>query len=507
MAELENPETFEARFAAAYRRYIDEALVAVDAAEVARAVAARPRARWIVPWSSGHRAPALAWVLLLAGLLLALLTAFLIAGARRPDPAPTLTGELTGQWARLSGDADVNALVIGDCVAGATCGSVTVADGGSCDYPLVYRSGTPLAAVFEVGETTSADAFRCGWSSYATSTMRLSLAETGALAMRMSHSGVDWGTASLYRVVDGRLPELLVGTWGAAPTVPNPTVLTLTDCDVGAACGIYRVRDTGLAPQETCDYDLTYLRPSGDAFMFEVGDGKTFGCAWGQPGSEMRVVPLGEHAVIMTLRRGAAWANAVELPRAATAAPSVRPIATQAADDAQAPALDVVADTVRDAEGGLDLWTVRTRTTLAGDLVLEVDLGRRPNNAYPWSLQAWLNTNRQGSCDPRVSAWVLTVGGGPGEIPYWASLVYQPRTDGGAWFGTQGRAEPARYDDLDYLIDEARITVVIPLADLGDPQTLGFRMATVVEGPATVTDTLEDVSRDDRCHEVTLEPG
>lgn len=337
MAELEIPEAFEARFAAAYRRYLDEVPVAVDAAEVARAVAVRPRGRWVVPWSSGRRAPALAWIVVLAALLLALLAAALIAGARHPDPAPTLTGELAGQWARLSGDADVSVLVIGECVSGATCGSVTVVDGGSCDYPLTYRPGAPLATVFEVGETTST-AFGCGWSSYPTSTLRLRLTGTDRLAMTKSHRGVDQETASLYRMVDGQLPGLLVGMWNEVPTESIARVLTLTNCNVGAACGTYRVRDPGLGPPETCDYDVTYLRPAGHVLMFAVGAGKTFGCTQGQPGPEMRVVPVGENAVMVTLRRGAGWASAVELSRAATASPSVRPIATQAAGGVQAPA-------------------------------------------------------------------------------------------------------------------------------------------------------------------------
>jgi len=82
MAEL---EVFEARFAAAYRRYLDEVSTDVDAAAMARAAAtARPRARWAA-WRGALRpVPALAWLALL-GLLLAALTAGLVVVGSQPQ--------------------------------------------------------------------------------------------------------------------------------------------------------------------------------------------------------------------------------------------------------------------------------------------------------------------------------------------------------------------------------------------------------------------------------------
>lgn len=97
MAELDG---FEARFAAAYRRYLDEVPTEVDAAAMARAAAtARPRARWAA-WRGALRpAPAFAWLALL-GLLLAALTAGLVVIGSQPQrdqPAvvlPVATGSV-----------------------------------------------------------------------------------------------------------------------------------------------------------------------------------------------------------------------------------------------------------------------------------------------------------------------------------------------------------------------------------------------------------------------------
>jgi hypothetical protein len=77
MAEL---DVFEARFAAACRRYLDEAPTEVDAAQVARTVVALPQARRL-PWHAAfHATPALAWLVLLA-LVLTALGAAMFAGS------------------------------------------------------------------------------------------------------------------------------------------------------------------------------------------------------------------------------------------------------------------------------------------------------------------------------------------------------------------------------------------------------------------------------------------
>jgi hypothetical protein len=88
---MPEPAVFETRFAAAYRRYLDEAPAEIDAAAVARAVtAAHPRAR-SGSWRWALRpAPALAWLLLLALLLVALSAAALFVGSQQERKLPAV---------------------------------------------------------------------------------------------------------------------------------------------------------------------------------------------------------------------------------------------------------------------------------------------------------------------------------------------------------------------------------------------------------------------------------
>ena len=87
MAEI---DVFEARFAAACRRYLDEAPTEVDAVEVARTVVALPRARRL-PWTGTFRTvPAPAWVLLIAALLTAMIAGTLAVGAQLQRRAPAV---------------------------------------------------------------------------------------------------------------------------------------------------------------------------------------------------------------------------------------------------------------------------------------------------------------------------------------------------------------------------------------------------------------------------------
>jgi hypothetical protein len=87
MAEL---DAFEARFAAACRRYLDEAPTEVDAAAVARTVIALPPARRL-PWPATLRgAPALAWLLLLAILLATLAAGIVFVGSQLQARLPAV---------------------------------------------------------------------------------------------------------------------------------------------------------------------------------------------------------------------------------------------------------------------------------------------------------------------------------------------------------------------------------------------------------------------------------
>src|SRR5512140_1879452 len=78
MSEL---DPFETRFAIAYRRYLAEAPVEADPVAVARRVAAAaPRRLGLAGFRPFGLTPAMAWVLLLAGLLLALVMGGLVVG-------------------------------------------------------------------------------------------------------------------------------------------------------------------------------------------------------------------------------------------------------------------------------------------------------------------------------------------------------------------------------------------------------------------------------------------
>ena len=88
MSEL---DVFETRFAAAYRRYLDEIPTEVDAAAVVRTVTAahqRPRAG-AGSWSL-RPAPALAWLVLLALLLAALGAAAFFIGSQPVQRLPAV---------------------------------------------------------------------------------------------------------------------------------------------------------------------------------------------------------------------------------------------------------------------------------------------------------------------------------------------------------------------------------------------------------------------------------
>lgn len=87
MAELDD---FEARFAAACRRYLDEAPTEVDAAEVARTVVRRPHASSLPRIMTLRTAPALAWLVLVALLLAAFGAGVLIVGSQLRSRLPAV---------------------------------------------------------------------------------------------------------------------------------------------------------------------------------------------------------------------------------------------------------------------------------------------------------------------------------------------------------------------------------------------------------------------------------
>jgi len=208
MTEL---DPFEARFAAAYARYLDDVPTKVDAAEVARMVArAHPRTRAGAGFALPGLTPRLAWLLLIAAMLAAFGAGALLVGswpARTSEVAPTAApttapapsmpavapapsapsapaaaftvGDLAGTWTGaviVPGFDDANAAVLtlnpakdstftttvalGECTPGATCGSFSFATQDwaatgkamSCEGTLKYRGPYKDRPAFEFEE-------------------------------------------------------------------------------------------------------------------------------------------------------------------------------------------------------------------------------------------------------------------------------------------------------------------------------------------------------------------
>jgi len=92
MAELDR---FEARFVTAYRRYLAEAPVEVDAVAIARQVAAAaPRRHALAGFRPFGLSPALAWTVLLAALLAALVGGALLVGSQPQRRLPAVVSNL-----------------------------------------------------------------------------------------------------------------------------------------------------------------------------------------------------------------------------------------------------------------------------------------------------------------------------------------------------------------------------------------------------------------------------
>ncbi len=176
-------DLFETRFADAYGRYLREAPVEVDAAELARSIArAHPRSRVAGRMDGHRRASRLAWLVVAVALLATLAAGAVMVGSRLApavDVAPTAAplpstpallpaagftvADLAGTWTGevlmpgfVSPEASITpakdttfttSVTIGACAPGATCGSVSYATRDwtgsgkplSCSGSLKYR--------------------------------------------------------------------------------------------------------------------------------------------------------------------------------------------------------------------------------------------------------------------------------------------------------------------------------------------------------------------------------
>lgn len=277
MTEL---DAFEARFADAYRRYLDEGPTDVDAAEVARAVVAGRSRRWRVGrWTLGA-VPAVAWMALLAALLLAAVVGAAVAGQPwRRDAVSGLPAGLVGTWSSLGVDPGSSSLTLtaDECSVGRTCGTLTIINPDRCDYEFVLRSAATDVAVFEVGK---GETFGCAYSGWPMSLRRVSLGDGDYI--QVDEVNEDFGVVPyrrmfLYRLdlSRPRLPEPYAGTWIPATTGAGTPWLRLGRCAVGQPCGIL---DVVLSQEEVCSYLLVARSWTADGAVLDVGGVTQPGC-------------------------------------------------------------------------------------------------------------------------------------------------------------------------------------------------------------------------------------
>lgn len=211
---MSEPDVFETRFAAAYRRYIAEAPTEVDAVVVAHAVVStRPRMRrrlgpaWSEAWS---HVPAIGWALLVAGLLLGAVIGGTLGGTllRTASPSASPTATPTAATPTLAVSRP----------------TTTLTSLGTFDWQVVNPDSTPgfmpagiamtshglvTADLLEGTVRWSFDDGRT-WQEAKTSVRVIAVAKwgddilaLGAGAVRLSWDGVKWAEVEAL-VIDGR---------------------------------------------------------------------------------------------------------------------------------------------------------------------------------------------------------------------------------------------------------------------------------------------------------------
>jgi hypothetical protein len=165
-----------------------------------------------------------------------------------------------------------------------------------------------------------------------------------------------------------------------------------------------------------------------------------------------------------------------------------------------------VTDEVGDAAGGADIIAVTTSTTPDDELVFEIELAGDWPEPTTNVLRVRLSPDRNGTCNPWVTTYVLDVAGG-GEAPTaTATLRYEPFTGFVRWWGSPGRTTPATYD-IEFAIDGPRMTLAVPLDYLADPRTVGFRLFTPLDGFPSGWYAGAGGAFETACDEIAIAPG
>ena len=244
-------DLFETRFADAYARYLDEAPLEVDAAEVARSIVrAHPRTRIVARVGRYRFVSRLAWLVLAAALLAALGAGALVVGSRlapavelAPTAAPAIEvtptavpgpskpaalpasgfaiADLAGRW---TGDVTARGLdqqgiapdpskdttftttvTLADCTPGAKCGSISFATtnawgtgnplscAGTLRYRGPYESGPAFAFEETIASRTGAVVTTTGPQACSNNMLVLTLLASGAtLGVEEKQGGMAW---------------------------------------------------------------------------------------------------------------------------------------------------------------------------------------------------------------------------------------------------------------------------------------------------------------------------
>ena len=204
-------DRFELDLAAALRAYLEEAPTEVRPTELARQFAtAYPHRRAAFGrWGVGLT-PAVAWLVLLIGLLVLLAVGGLVAGSWRPDqavvvapspsptPIPSLPLEIQGSWSTMSTSGEGSAtLALTACAVGEKCGILGRIDdnGEHCIYGLVYSSGGTDSYRLKTGLGNS---FGCAYSAWSYGVVHLQPQADGTLHLFVQGDAVSGIT--LFRI-------------------------------------------------------------------------------------------------------------------------------------------------------------------------------------------------------------------------------------------------------------------------------------------------------------------
>lgn len=277
-------DAFDRRFAAAYRRYLDEAETEVDAAAIARSVAGDTRRRraGIGGWPL-RSTPAGSWLVVVVALLAATLVGAYLIGTRLPQlpvvpvasqpasPAPSGWAGLMGTWSDPGEQPTV--LTLHPCGLGEVCGRFERFDDYKerCVYTLEHRP--PVGDTFVYWSIT-ANSFGCAWGGPVHVEFHVQPEAGDAVRVWYEVDGTPrraWNLSLVSAVYEPQLPPTIVGAWSSTG---RQEVLRLAPCGPGEWCGSLTLLRAG----QECSYTLMYRPKTYDEYVFWVASASGAPC-------------------------------------------------------------------------------------------------------------------------------------------------------------------------------------------------------------------------------------